>query len=35
MDGAWLAHLAAHGQHVPDNALFSALELAGRRADGI
>ncbi|MFK0244705.1 CHAT domain-containing protein [Amycolatopsis azurea] len=26
--GAGLAHLAAHGQHVPENALFSRLELA-------
>jgi hypothetical protein len=29
MDGASLVHLAAHGTHQPDNALFSALELAG------
>jgi hypothetical protein len=34
MDGAGLAHLAAHGQHVPDNALFSALELAGGQLMG-
>ena len=29
LDGASVAHLAAHGRHEPDNALFSALELAG------
>jgi tetratricopeptide (TPR) repeat protein len=34
MDGAGLAHLAAHGQHVPDNALFSALELANGQLMG-
>jgi CHAT domain-containing protein len=28
MASAATAHLAAHGQHEPDNALFSALELA-------
>jgi hypothetical protein len=28
LDGAALAHIAAHGQHAPDNALFSALEMA-------
>ncbi|KAA2262437.1 CHAT domain-containing protein [Solihabitans fulvus] len=28
VDGARLAHLAAHGVHEPDNALFSRLELA-------
>jgi CHAT domain-containing protein len=27
LDGAGLAHLAAHGAHEPDNALFSHLEL--------
>ncbi|HEX5401809.1 MAG TPA: CHAT domain-containing tetratricopeptide repeat protein [Pseudonocardiaceae bacterium] len=27
-DGARLAHLAAHGTHEPENALFSSLELA-------
>lgn len=27
LDGAPLAHLAAHGHHEPDNPLFSALEL--------
>ncbi|MCP2164865.1 CHAT domain-containing protein [Goodfellowiella coeruleoviolacea] len=27
LDGAELAHLAAHGAHQPDNALFSRLEL--------
>jgi len=27
MDGAALAHIAAHGEHQPDNALFSALDL--------
>jgi CHAT domain-containing protein len=27
MDRAALAHIAAHGEHQPDNALFSALEL--------
>ncbi|MEU4739729.1 CHAT domain-containing tetratricopeptide repeat protein [Actinosynnema sp. NPDC023658] len=27
LDGARLAHLAAHGEHVADNALFSHLEL--------
>ncbi|MGW4114300.1 CHAT domain-containing protein [Actinosynnema sp. NPDC004786] len=27
LDGARLAHLAAHGEHVTDNALFSRLEL--------
>lgn len=29
MDGTSVAHLAAHGTHQPDNALFSALELSG------
>ncbi len=29
MDGVAIAHLAAHGRHEPDNALFSTLELAG------
>ena len=29
MDGTSLVHLAAHGTHQPDNALFSALELSG------
>ena len=29
LDGAGLAHIAAHGRHEPDNALFSAVELAG------
>ncbi|MBM2616271.1 CHAT domain-containing protein [Actinoplanes sp. LDG1-06] len=29
LDGAGLAHLAAHGRHEAENALFSALELAG------
>jgi tetratricopeptide (TPR) repeat protein len=28
MDGAKLAHFAAHGAHEPENALFSRLELA-------
>jgi CHAT domain-containing protein len=28
LDGAGLAHLAAHGEHEPENALFSKLELA-------
>jgi tetratricopeptide (TPR) repeat protein len=28
LDGAGLAHLAAHGAHEPDNELFSKLELA-------
>jgi CHAT domain-containing protein len=28
LDGARLAHLAAHGTHEPENALFSRLELA-------
>ncbi len=28
LDGASLAHLAAHGTHEPENALFSRLELA-------
>jgi CHAT domain-containing protein len=28
LDGAWLAHLAAHGYQEPDNVLFSKLELA-------
>ncbi|MCC8247855.1 CHAT domain-containing protein [Saccharothrix luteola] len=28
LDGARLAHIAAHGEHVADNALFSHLELA-------
>ncbi|MEV4137714.1 CHAT domain-containing protein [Dactylosporangium sp. NPDC049742] len=29
MDGAGIAHIAAHGHHEPDNPLFSALDLAG------
>ncbi len=29
LDTAAIAHLAAHGQHQAENALFSALELAG------
>lgn len=29
LDGAGLAHIAAHGRHRRDNALFSELELAG------
>ena len=29
LDGAAVAHLAAHGHHEPDNALFSSLDLAG------
>jgi hypothetical protein len=29
LDGAAIAHLAAHGQHQAENALFSTLELAG------
>jgi CHAT domain-containing protein len=29
LDGADLAHLAAHGHHEPENALFSSLDLAG------
>nr|WP_237774004.1 CHAT domain-containing protein [Actinosynnema sp. ALI-1.44] len=28
LDGAGLAHIAAHGAHEPENALFSRLELA-------
>jgi hypothetical protein len=28
LDGAPMAHLAVHGRHEPDNALFSRLELA-------
>src|ERR1700754_4636232 len=28
LDGAALAHLAAHGHHEPDNVLFSHLDLA-------
>ncbi len=28
LDGAELAHIAAHGAHEPENALFSTLELA-------
>jgi CHAT domain-containing protein len=28
MDGAPMAHLAAHGHHEPDNGLFSRLDLA-------
>jgi CHAT domain-containing protein/tetratricopeptide (TPR) repeat protein len=28
LDGAQLAHIAAHGAHEPENALFSRLELA-------
>jgi CHAT domain-containing protein len=29
MDGASVVHVAAHGTHQPDNALFSGLELSG------
>jgi CHAT domain-containing protein len=29
LDRVTLAHLAAHGRHEPENALFSSLELAG------
>jgi CHAT domain len=29
LDGVTVAHLAAHGQHQAENALFSTLELAG------
>ena len=29
LDGARLAHIAAHGRHEAENALFSALDLAG------
>jgi CHAT domain-containing protein len=29
IDGAGIAHLAAHGRHQAENALFSSLELAG------
>jgi tetratricopeptide (TPR) repeat protein len=29
LDGVTVAHLAAHGQHQSENALFSSLELAG------
>jgi CHAT domain-containing protein len=29
LDGVALAHLAAHGHHEPENALFSSLDLAG------
>jgi tetratricopeptide (TPR) repeat protein len=29
LDGSGIAHLAAHGHHQPDNALFSTLDLAG------
>jgi tetratricopeptide (TPR) repeat protein len=29
LDGAGIAHLAAHGRHQAENALFSSLELAG------
>jgi tetratricopeptide (TPR) repeat protein len=29
LDGAGIVHLAAHGHHATDNALFSALELSG------
>ena len=29
LDGAGVAHLAAHGRHQAENALFSTLELAG------
>lgn len=28
LDGAWLAHLAAHGHHERENVLFSSLDLA-------
>ncbi|ADJ47933.1 hypothetical protein AMES_6108 [Amycolatopsis mediterranei S699] len=28
LDGARMVHLAVHGQHEPENALFSRLELA-------
>ena len=34
IDGATIAHLAAHGIHQPDNALFSALELSGGQLMG-
>lgn len=34
LDGVGLAHIAAHGQHEPDNALFSALDLAGGQLMG-
>ncbi|WP_169313861.1 CHAT domain-containing protein [Stackebrandtia nassauensis] len=29
LDGAPIAHLAAHGHHEPDNVLFSSLDLSG------
>src|SRR5262249_57021271 len=29
LDGAAIAHIAAHGQHQAENALFSTLDLAG------
>jgi CHAT domain-containing protein/tetratricopeptide (TPR) repeat protein len=34
MDGVSLAHIAAHGDHQPDNPLFSAFELAGGQLMG-
>ena len=34
LDGASVVHLAAHGSHQPDNALFSTLELAGGQLMG-
>ena len=34
LSGVGVAHLATHGHHVPDNALFSALELADGRLHG-
>jgi CHAT domain-containing protein len=34
MDGTSVVHLAAHGSHQPDNALFSALELCGGQLMG-
>ena len=34
LPGVDVAHLATHGHHVPDNALFSALELADGRLHG-
>ena len=34
LDGRRLAHLAAHGQHNRDNALFSSLHLAGSQLMG-
>lgn len=34
LDGVGMAHIAAHGEHQPDNALFSAFELAGGQLMG-